>query len=93
MTYYDSESSNDFQEVIYQRAMEFEMSSQGIDFSREQEMPVYYKNNQIGMRHVDFLIHGMIAIELKEINYLEANNLASKKIKIIQESNESQFRQ
>jgi len=52
-----SESSNDFQEVIYQRALEFEMSSQGIDFSREQEMPVYFKNNQIGMRHVDFLIH------------------------------------
>ena len=29
-----SESSNDFQEVIYQRALELEMSSQGIDFSR-----------------------------------------------------------
>ena len=56
-------------------------------------MPVYYKNNQIGMRHVDFLIHGMIAIELKEINYLKNNELDSKKIKIIQESNESQFRQ
>ena len=74
-----SESSNGFQEVIYQRALEFEMSSQGIDFSREQEMPVYYKNNQIGMRLVDFLIHGIIAIELKEINYLETNDLDSKK--------------
>ena len=55
------------------------MSSQGIDFSQEQEMPVYYKNNQIGMRLVDFLIHGIIAIELKEINYLEASDLDSKK--------------
>ena len=45
------------------------------------------------MRRVDILIHGMIAVELKKINYLETNNLASKKIKIIQESNESQFRQ
>jgi GxxExxY protein len=79
MTYYDSESSNDFQEVIYQRAMEFEMSSQGIDFSREHEMPVYYKNNQIGTRRVDILIHGMIAIELKAINYMEANHLDSNK--------------
>jgi GxxExxY protein len=59
--------------------MEFEMSSQGIDFSREQEMPVYYKNNQIGMRLVDFLIHRIIAIELKEINYLEASDLDSYK--------------
>jgi GxxExxY protein len=74
-----SESSNGFQEVIYQRAFEFEMSSQGIDLSREQEMPVYYKNNQIGMRLVDFLIHGIIAVELKAINYLEASDLDSNK--------------
>ena len=74
-----SESSNGFQEVIYQRALEFEMSTQGIDFSQEQEMPVYYKNNQIGMRRVDFLIHGIIAIELKAINYLEASDLDSNK--------------
>ena len=44
------------QEVIYQRALEVEMSSQGID-------------------------------------YLEAYDLDSKKIKIIRKSNESQFRQ
>jgi hypothetical protein len=42
-----NEASNDFQEVIYQRALEFEMSSQGIDFSREHKMPAYFKNNQI----------------------------------------------
>ncbi len=82
-----SELGNGFQEVIYQRALEFEMSSLGIDFSREHEMPVYYKNNQIGTRRVDFLIHGIIAIELKAIielqdvhlaqaiNYLEAYDL------------------
>jgi len=82
-----SELGNGFQEVIYQRALEFEMSSLGIDFSREHEMPVYYKNNQIGTRRVDFLIQGIIAIELKAIielqnvhlaqaiNYLEAYDL------------------
>ena len=37
----------------------------------------------------DFLAHGIIAVELKAINYLEAYDLDSnKKIKIIQESNE-----
>jgi GxxExxY protein len=71
-----SELGNGFQEVIYQRALEFEMSSQGIDFSREHEMPVYYKNNQIGTRRVDFLINGIIAIELKEIIELEDVHLA-----------------
>jgi len=66
-----SESANGFQEVIYQRALEFEISSQGIDFYREHEMPVYYKNNQIGTRRVDFLIHGIIVIELKAIIELQ----------------------
>jgi len=34
-------------------------------------MPVYYKNNQIGTRRVDFLIHGIIVIELKAIIELQ----------------------
>ena len=80
--------------MIYQRAFEFELSSQGIDYFREHEMSVYYKNNQTRTRRVDFLKYGIIAVELKAINYLEASDLDSnKKIKIIQESNESQFRQ
>ena len=45
-----------FREVIYQRAMEIEMVDNGISFSREYEMPVYYKNQQIGTRRVDFLV-------------------------------------
>ena len=39
----------------------------------------YNKNNQIGMRLVDFLIHGIIAIELNAINHQEASDLDSKK--------------
>lgn len=34
---------NGFQEVIYQRALEIEMADVGLSFSREHEMPVYYK--------------------------------------------------
>jgi hypothetical protein len=42
----------------------------------------------------DFLKYGIIAVELKAINYLEASYLDSnKKIKIILKSNELQFRQ
>ena len=33
---------NGFQEVIYQRALEIEMADQGIPFSREHVMPIYY---------------------------------------------------
>lgn len=67
---------NGFQEVIYQRALEIEMGDRGISFSREYEMPVYYKNHQIGTRRVDFLIENIIALELKAIIQLEDVHLA-----------------
>lgn len=82
-----SELGNGFQEVIYQRALDIEMTLQNLSFSREQEMLVYYKNQQIGTRRVDFLVEGLISVELKAlvelqdvhlaqaINYLEAYDL------------------
>lgn len=41
---------NGFQEVIYQRALEIEMADECMEFSREFEMPIFYKNQQIGTR-------------------------------------------
>ena len=67
---------NGFQEVIYQRALEIEMSDAGIDFSREYEMPVYYKQQQIGTRRVDFLVESVVSVELKAITTLEDVHLA-----------------
>ncbi|MBS0623303.1 MAG: GxxExxY protein [Verrucomicrobia bacterium] len=78
---------NGFQEVIYQRALEKEMALQGLSFAREFEMPIFYKDEQIGTRRVDFLVEEVISVELKAIikiedvhmaqaiNYLEAYNL------------------
>ena len=78
---------NGFQEVIYQRALAIEMSLAGIQFAREYEMPIFYREEQIGTRRVDFLVEGVISVELKAIseltktsfaqaiNYLEAYNL------------------
>ena len=37
------------------------------------------KNNQTGMRRVDFLIHRILAVELKAINHQEASDLDSNK--------------
>ena len=78
---------NGFQEVIYQRALAIELELAGIRFQREFEMPIYYKENRIGTRRVDFLVEEIISVELKAttklddnhfaqgINYLEAYNL------------------
>jgi len=78
---------NGFQEVIYQRALQIELRLAGIAFKREFEMPIFYREQQIGTRRVDFLIEDIISVELKAttkledvhfaqaINYLEAYNL------------------
>lgn len=52
------------------------MAGNGIDFSREYEMPVYYKKQQIGTRRVDFLVEGTIAVELNAIVQMEDVHLA-----------------
>ena len=46
---------NGFQEVIYQRALSIEMNVEGIEHTREFEMPIYYRSQHIGTRRVDFL--------------------------------------
>ncbi len=78
---------NGFQEVIYQRSLALEMTHQGLSFSREHEMDIYYKGAMVGTRRVDFLVEGKIMVELKAIieledvhlaqgiNYLEAYNM------------------
>lgn len=71
-----SELGNGFQELIYQRALEIEMADQAILFSREHEMPIYYKQQQIGTRRVDFLVESVISVELKAITQLEDVHLA-----------------
>ena len=67
---------NGFQEVIYQRALEIEMTAQSISFAREFEMPIHYKAQQIGTRRVDFLVENCISVELKAIIQLEGVHLA-----------------
>ena len=67
---------NGFQEVIYQRALAIEMNRQGLDYSREHEMEIFYKEENIGTRRVDFFVEGKIMVELKAIIALEDMHLA-----------------
>ena len=62
---------NGFQEVIYQRCLAIEMKHKGLSFEREKEMPIYYREIQVGTRRVDFFIEGAVMVELKAIEKLE----------------------
>jgi GxxExxY protein len=67
---------NGFQEVIYQRALAIEMELVGLQFKREFEMPIFYREQQIGTRRVDFLIEEVVSVELKALTKLEDVHLA-----------------
>ena len=77
---------NGFQEVIYQRALAYELQTAGLDFAREIEQEIFYKNLEkpIGTRRADFVVEGVVlkaVIEMQDVhiaqvlNYLKAYNL------------------
>lgn len=70
---------NGFQEVIYQRALEIELNLEGLKFEREKEMPVMYREYEIGTRRVDFFVEDKIMVELKALIQLEDVHLAQGK--------------
>jgi GxxExxY protein len=64
---------NGFQEVIYQRALQYEMHQAGLTFQREIEQPIYYKDlpQPIGTRRADFVVEDKVLVELKAVIQLE----------------------
>ena len=69
---------NGFQEVIYQRALAWEMGQRGLEFAREIEQDIFYKNlpEPIGTRRADFVVENKVLVELKAIIQLEEVHLA-----------------
>jgi len=69
---------NGFQEVIYQRALAWELSQRNLEFQREIEQDIYYKDlpKPIGTRRADFVVEGKVLVELKAIIQLEDVHLA-----------------
>ncbi len=64
---------NGFQEVIYQRALAYEMMRAGLEFAREIEQDIFYKDlpEPIGTRRADFVVEGKVLVELKAVIQLE----------------------
>jgi GxxExxY protein len=64
---------NGFQEVIYQRALAYEMHIAGLEFAREIEREIFYKDlaQPIGTRRADFVVEGKVLVELKALTQIE----------------------
>jgi len=64
---------NGFQEVIYQRALAYELRMAQLEFAREIEQEIFYKDLEkpLGTRRADFIVEGKVLVELKAAVALE----------------------
>ena len=69
---------NGFQEVIYQRALAWELANANLHYVREIEQKIFYKELEepIGTRRADFVVEGKVLVELKAVITLEDVHLA-----------------
>lgn len=59
--------------MIYQRALAYEMRIAGLEFAREIDQDIFYKELEepIGTRRADFVVEGKVLVEIKALIELE----------------------
>lgn len=65
-----------FREVYYQRALALEFKARNIGFEREVPVDIFYRNELIGNRRVDFMVEKLITVEIKAVPEIENRHLA-----------------
>ena len=68
-----------YPEYIYHRALIIEFKLQDVAFISEYEIKIYYKGELVGLRKVDFLVEGIIPVEIKAATELSDLNIAQAK--------------
>lgn len=56
--------------MFYQRALALELEAAGLEFVREEWIPIFYKGKELGRKRVDFVV-GDCIIEIKAREKLE----------------------
>jgi len=57
-------------ESVYEEAMSIELGLRGIPFSRQADIAVSYKGQQVGKGTMDLLVGGTLVVELKAVSDL-----------------------
>ena len=70
------ELGSGFPEHVYCRALELEFPLHDLRAQSECPMPVFYKEQRITTRRVDFLVEQLIPTEIKALSNLEGAHLA-----------------
>jgi GxxExxY protein len=76
-----------FKEIVYKDALEYEFELRGIEYVREKEFKIQYKDVILPHRYyADFIIHDSIIIEVKA-SYTIVNNFVSQTLNYLKASN------
>jgi GxxExxY protein len=65
-----------FLEVVYENALDLELTERGIHFVRQTVVPVVYKDRQVGEARLDLLVAGCLVVELKTVDRIAPVHLA-----------------
>jgi len=60
-----------FVEKVYQRAMYLDLKRSSLNFEREKEIEIRYKNIKLGYEKVDFIIESRVILELKTVSEIQ----------------------
>ena len=60
-----------FPEEYYQKALEYEFTNCGIVFEPQKPIQVFYKEIQVGLNYLDFLIEEQLILEIKSVNLID----------------------
>ena len=75
-----------FKEIVYKDALEYEFKSRKINFIREKEFKIQYKDIILPHRYyADFIIHDAIILEVKA-SYMIVNNFVTQTINYLKAS-------
>jgi GxxExxY protein len=75
-----------FKEIVYKDALEYEFKSRKINFIREKEFKIQYKDVILPHKYYDdFIIHGAIILEVKA-SYMIVNNFVTQTINYLKAS-------
>jgi GxxExxY protein len=65
-----------FLEKVYENALAVEMQSEGLHFSQQHALPVYYRDQLVGDYFADFLVENTVLLELKAVKNIDENHIA-----------------
>ncbi|NQS99323.1 MAG: GxxExxY protein [candidate division Zixibacteria bacterium] len=66
-----SELGPGFPEEYYQKSLEYEFTKRGIAFEPQKPIQVFYKEIQVGLNYLDFLVEEQLILEIKSVRALD----------------------